>query len=47
VLDPDAGTPDLKNCNWLSEGVDLDEHIKLDSNDKVKVNREGVIIKNQ
>lgn len=45
VLDPDAVTPDAKQCNWLTQPVEDDEVIPLASSATVKVNREGVVIK--
>ena len=44
-LDPDAVTPDAKQCNWLTQPVEDSEMIELASNAIVKVNREGVVIK--
>lgn len=46
VLDEQALQPDDRHANWLSQGVEDTETIQLESSDKVKINREGIVITN-
>ena len=46
MLDEQALQPDDRHANWLSQGVEDTETIQLESSDKVKINREGIVITN-